>query len=227
MKKIFKMKTCLLLLFLVLASAQIILGADTMTYTLPKLPYAYDALEPHIDAQTLEIHHTKHHQSYVDGLNKTEEALAKARANDDYALIKHYERELAFHGSGHILHTLYWENLAPAPSAKPEGALADRIDKDFGSYDAFKSQFTEAAAAVEGSGWAILTWNPTLDKLVILQCEKHQNLTQWDADPLLIVDVWEHAYYLKYQNKRPEYLENIWNIINWNAVSKRYDEAVK
>lgn len=197
-----------------------------MTYTLPKLPYDYKALEPHIDEQTLRVHHDKHHQSYVDGLNKAEQKLKDAREKNDFAAIKDLERELAFHGSGHILHTLYWENLIPNPSSdKPCGNICAQIDKDFGSYNAFKAQFTAAANAVEGSGWAILAFNPIFNKLVILQSEKHQNLTQWGVLPLLIVDVWEHAYYLKYQNRRADYMNAIWNVINWEKVEERFNKC--
>ncbi|WBW97451.1 superoxide dismutase [Oceanirhabdus sp. W0125-5] len=198
-----------------------------MPYTLPKLPYDYNALEPHMDEETLRIHHDKHHQSYVDGLNKAMEALDKARKNSDFAMIKHYERELAFHGSGHILHTLFWENLTPAGKDKPNGDLLKQIEKDFGSYEAFKAQFTQAAIAVEGSGWVILVYHPMLCRLDILQCEKHQNLTVWGSQPILILDVWEHAYYLKHQNKRPEYIQDFWKICNWDKAEARFTHCCK
>ncbi len=198
-----------------------------MQYTLPKLPYDYDALEPHMDEETLRIHHDKHHKGYVDGLNKAAEALEKSRKDNDFAMIKHYERELAFNGSGHILHTLFWENLAPNAKDKPCGELLTQIEKDFGSYDAFKTQFTKAAAAVEGSGWTILAYHPMLCRLDILQCEKHQNLTLWGCQPILILDVWEHAYYLKHQNKRPDYIEAFWKICNWDKVEARFVHCCK
>lgn len=198
-----------------------------MQYTLPKLPYEYDALEPYLDQETLKIHHDKHHKGYVDGLNKAMEALNKARENNDFSLIKHYERELAFNGSGHILHTLYWENMCPDPKKKPSGDLMKQIEKDFGSYENFKTQFTKAAAAVEGSGWAILAYHPLLCRLDILQCEKHQNLTVWMCQPILILDVWEHAYYIKYQNKRADFIEAFWNICNWEKVEARFDHCCK
>ena len=196
-----------------------------MAHTLQPLPYDYDALEPHYDGQTLRIHHDAHHKAYVDGLNSAEVKIAEAREKGDFALIKHWERELAFHGSGHILHTLFWESMSPGGGGEATGAVSERIKKDFGSYEAFKKQFSSAAVAVEGSGWALLCWNPLFEKLEILTAEKHQNLTQWGVVPLLALDLWEHAYYLKYQNKRVAWVEAWWNIVNWNNVNKLYNMA--
>jgi Fe-Mn family superoxide dismutase len=191
------------------------------------LPYAYDALEPYIDEQTMRLHHDIHHQGYVNGLNKAEEKLAEARQNGDFGLVKHWSREAAFNGSGHLLHSIFWPNMIAASEAKaqPDGALAAAIARDFGSFDAFKAQFIAASGAVEGSGWGILAYRPDDDALIILQAEKHQNLTQWGVIPLLVLDVWEHAYYLKYQNKRAEYVKNFFNIINWDDVAERYEQA--
>ena len=191
-----------------------------MTHVLPNLPYSYDALEPYYDKETVKLHHDIHHKSYVDGLNNAESKLKESREKADFTTIKHWERELAFHGSGHILHTLFWENMKPGGGESATGALLLCLDKEFGSFDIFKKQFTAAAVAVEGSGWAVLCWNKFFDKPVILQVEKHQNLTQWGVVPLLIVDVWEHAYYLKYQNKRAAFLEAWWNLVNWEDVNK-------
>jgi Fe-Mn family superoxide dismutase len=196
-----------------------------MPHELPPLPYAYDALEPYYDEQTVRLHHDKHHAAYVAGLNKAEEQLAAARAAGDYALIKHWERELAFHGSGHLLHTLFWENMTPGGGGEPDGELAAQITQDFGSFEAFKAQFSAAANAVEGSGWGLLGWLPAFGKLVVLQVEKHQDLTLWGVVPLLIVDVWEHAYYLKYQNRRAEWVSNWWNLVNWPDVARRFAAA--
>lgn len=198
-----------------------------MPHELPPLPYAYNALEPVIDEETLRLHHDKHHQSYVSGLNKAEEELAKARQSGDYSLIKHWEKNAAFHGSGHILHTLFWENLTPKSQAKakPSGHLAEAIERDFGSFDAFKAQFTAATIEVEGSGWGVLAYRPMDGKLVVLQAEKHQNLTQWGAQPLLVFDVWEHAYYLKYKNARADFVKALWDIVNWDVVGERYCRA--
>lgn len=193
-----------------------------MAYVLPELPYAYNALEPHYDEQTVRIHHDLHHKAYVDGLNNALTKLDDARNQGDFALIKHWEKELAFHGSGHILHTLFWENLTPQSSGSPSEDLLDQINMDFGSLESFKKQFGSAAAAVEGSGWAVLAWQPQLGKLLVLQVEKHQDLTVWGAVPLLILDVWEHAYYLKYQNRRAEWIAAWWNIVNWDVVKQRF-----
>jgi Fe-Mn family superoxide dismutase len=196
-------------------------------YELPPLPYAYDALEPHIDEQTMRLHHDKHHLSYVNGLNTALEKLAAAREAGDYALVKHWSREAAFHGSGHLLHSIFWPNMAPPGSgpAEPEGDLAAQIAKDFGSFEAFKAHFSAAAGAVEGSGWALLVWEPNAGQLEVLTAEKHQNLTQWGVVPLLVLDVWEHAYYLKYQNNRAAYVTAWWNVVNWADVAERFAAA--
>jgi Fe-Mn family superoxide dismutase len=196
-----------------------------MPYELPPLTYDYNALEPHIDEQTMKLHHDIHHKSYVDGLNKAESKLAEARKSGDFALAKHWSRELAFHGSGHFMHSIFWTNMGPKGGGEPSGALADQIKKDFGSFDAFKKQFSAASAQVEGSGWGLLCWEPIGGRLQILQAEKHQDLTQQGVTPLLVIDVWEHAYYLKYQNKRPAYVEAWWNVVNWDDVSKRFKDA--
>lgn len=196
-----------------------------MIYQLPELPYAYDALEPHYDEQTLRLHHGAHHKGYVDGLNKAVAKLARARETDDYALIKHWERELAFHGAGHVLHCLFWENMTPQGGGEPQGALAQQIAKDFGSFTAFRKHFSAATAAVEGSGWGILAFNPHSSQLEIMTAEKHQDLSIWGVTPLLVCDVWEHAYYLKYQNRRPAWIEAWWNLINWRDVEKKLAQA--
>lgn len=198
-----------------------------MAHQLPDLPYAYDALEPYIDEQTMRLHHDIHHAGYVNGLNNAEAKLEQARAAGDFALIKHWSREAAFHGSGHLLHSIFWPNMIAASEAKaaPDGALAKAIERSFGSFDAFKAQFVAASNAVEGSGWGILAYRPADDSLVILTAEKHQNLTQWGVIPLLVLDVWEHAYYLKYQNRRGEYVSNFFNIINWSDVATRFEKA--
>lgn len=194
-------------------------------HTLPPLPYPYDALEPHIDEKTMRLHHDKHHKSYVDGLNQAEKKLEEARKTNDFALVKHWSRELAFHGAGHYLHTLFWTTMSPRGGGMPGGAIAGQIQRDFGSFDAFKKHFSEAADKVEGSGWAILVWAPRAGHLEILQAEKHQNLSQWDVIPLLPLDVWEHAYYLKHQNERRKYIDDWWNVVNWPAVDRRFAYA--
>ncbi|PFG12579.1 superoxide dismutase [Bacillus sp. es.036] len=193
-------------------------------HTLPPLPYKYNALEPAISSRIMELHHDIHHKSYVDGLNKAELALQEARKNNDFDLIKHWERELAFNGAGHYLHTLFWSVMSPK-GGEPDSELLSEIQKSFGSFNQFKQQYTNAANKVEGSGWAILVWSPVSRRLEILQAEKHQNLSQWDIVPLLAIDVWEHAYYLQYENKRKQYIENWWSIVNWNEVNKRFAKA--
>lgn len=196
-------------------------------HQLPPLPYAYDALEPHISREIMRLHHDKHHKSYVDGLNKAEKEMEKARKTNDFQLIKHWEREAAFHGAGHYLHTIFWTIMSPTGGGKPTGHLAKMIDLSFGSFEHFKNHFTQAAKNVEAVGWAILVWVPRTKRLEILQAEKHQNLSQWDVIPLLVLDVWEHAYYLQYKNERENYIKNWWNVVNWNEVSNRFNEAKK
>jgi superoxide dismutase, Fe-Mn family len=196
-------------------------------HVLPPLPYAYDALEPYISQEIMKLHHTKHHQSYVDGLNKAEKMMQKAREANDYDILKHWEREAAFHGSGHYLHTIFWNNMTPNGGGQPRGELLQQINKDFGSFEKFKKHLTEAADKVEGVGWALLVWSPRSRRLEILQTEKHQLMTQWDTIPLLVLDVWEHAYYLQYKNNRADYIKNWWNIVNWRDVEQRFQEASK
>jgi Fe-Mn family superoxide dismutase len=195
-----------------------------MPHELAPLPYAYDALEPHIDEQTMKLHHDIHHAGYVKGFNAAEQKLAEAREANDFALVKHWERELAFHGSGHFLHDLYWKIMGPDGGGRPEGKLLAQIEKDFGSYEGFEAQFKAASAAVEGSGWGLLVKNWFTGQLEVLTAEKHQDLTQWVVEPLMVVDVWEHAYYLKFQNKRPAYIDSFMNVINWREVERRFDK---
>lgn len=191
-------------------------------HRLPPLPYAYQALEPVIGAETLRIHHDKHHKAYVEGLNAAEIALVEARRKNDDPYIKYWENELAFQGSGHILHSIYWTVMAPLQmGGQPGPHTMYQINCYFGSFAAFKKQFIDATEKVEGSGWGILIWQPAWNRLEILQAEKHQNLTQWSGIPILVCDVWEHAYYLDYQNKRRNYIDSWWELINWPEVEKR------
>ena len=198
-------------------------------YTLPELPYAYNALEPHLDAQTMEIHHSKHHAGYVKGLNTALAKLAEIRAGSgDTSLIKHWSRELSFHGSGHVNHSIFWVTMAPKSSgggAEPTGVLADAIARDFGSFAAFAAHFRSAANAVEGSGWAWLVHEPTANRLLVLQGEKQQDMMMTGVTPLMGVDVWEHAYYLRYQNRRAEYVDAFMNVINWPRVARHLEIA--
>jgi Fe-Mn family superoxide dismutase len=199
-----------------------------MPHELPPLPYGYDALEPYYDEQTLRLHHDIHHAGYVKGLNAAEEKLASLLKAGDYAAIKPVAKELAFHGSGHILHSLFWSNMKPKGGGEPTGDLLQAINEAFGDFAAFKAMFLALTNAVEGSGWGILAYRKADDALVALQAEKHENLTQWGVQPILALDVWEHAYYLKYQNKRPEWTKAFMdNLVNWEAVAKHFAEAKK
>ena len=192
--------------------------SESDAYTLPPLPYAYDALEPSIDAETMRLHHDIHFAGYTKGLNQALEKLAAARAEDDYSLIAHWEHQLAFHGAGYVLHTVFFENMAPAGSTHPSADLKKILAAHFESFEAFKKHFSAAAQKVQGSGWGILGFQPLGRRLIVLQAEKHQNLTQWGVIPLLALDVWEHAYYLKYQNRRGDYIQNWWNVVDWDKL---------
>lgn len=198
-------------------------------YVLPPLPYAPEALEPHIDAETMKIHHGKHHAAYVAGFNKAIKELARIRDGQlEPHLVKYYSRELAFHGSGHVNHTLFWLTMGSAKDgggAPPTGALASAIERDFGGYEKFVAHFKEAAKQVEGSGWAWLVYHKLADKLLVMQGEKQQDMTIWGVTPILGCDVWEHAYYLKYKNVRADYVNAFMNVINWNKVAEFYERA--
>jgi superoxide dismutase, Fe-Mn family len=193
-------------------------------YRLPDLPYAYDALEPHISAEILTLHHDKHHAAYVTGANTALEKLAAARENKDFATITKLEKDLAFHLSGHVLHTLFWQNLSPNGGA-PEGALLDQIEADFGGIDGFKAHLLEAANTVQGSGWAALSWEPLAKRLIISQVYDHQNNVGTGTLPILVVDAWEHAWYLQYKNVKADFFDAVWNVINWPDVAAKLELA--
>ncbi|HOS81171.1 MAG TPA: superoxide dismutase [Methanolinea sp.] len=199
-------------------------------YTLPALPYDYRDLAPSISEEQLRIHHTKHHQGYVNGANAVFEKLEKARKEGSDPDQKAVAKELSFHIGGFLLHVLYWENLAPAGKGgggSPGGDLAKQIDKDFGSFERFKKEFIAATNSVEGSGWGALSYCKKTGRLLVMQIEKH-NVNVFPGFPLLlVVDAWEHAYYIDYKNDRAKYLENIWNIINWKTVGSRFESAKK
>ncbi|WP_323171817.1 superoxide dismutase [Natrialba sp. PRR66] len=192
-------------------------------YRLPELPYAYDALEPHIDARIMELHHDKHHQSYVDSANAAVEELEEMRANEDFEGIRSTKRDLSFNLSGHVNHTVFWASMSPDGGGTPDGALATAIENQFGSFEAFQAEFTAAATAVEGAGWAMLFYEPLADALVIGQVEDQNELAHQGATPLLPLDVWEHAYYLQYENDREAYVDAWWNVVDWTAVGQRYE----
>lgn len=189
-----------------------------------ELAYPTNALEPYYSQETLEIHYNTLYKGYVDNTNKTQEKLKIARRKGDFENIKCLEKDLTFFGSGAILHEYFFENMGIAIPTTPDNLLMEQIIKDFGSYDIFKKQFTESAKTVEASGWNLLVWIPRFRKLEIIQCEKHQNLTLWSCIPLLVVDMWEHSYFLQYKANRGQYIEALWNILNWNIVNQRFKE---
>jgi Fe-Mn family superoxide dismutase len=193
-----------------------------MPYTLPDLPYDYSALEPHYAAKVLELHHDKHHAAYVKGANTTLEKLAEARAKEDYAAINQLQKSLAFHLSGHILHSLMWKNLAPKSGGQPDGELAAAVNEAFSSFAAMQHQMNEAAKNIQGSGWSTLAWEPMGRRLVVEQVHDHQGNIGNGTVPLLVLDMWEHAYYLQYQNVKDEWVKAFWNIVNWPDVAQRF-----
>jgi len=195
-------------------------------YTLPKLSYGYKDLEPHISEEQLKIHHQKHHQAYVNGANAIFEKLDKVRKDDIDLDIKSTLKALSFNIGGHTLHSLFWGNLAPAGKGgeRPGGLIGDSIEKEFGSIDKFKKEFSQAAASVEGSGWAALTLCRKTDRPIIMQIEKHNTNIYPMFTILMVLDVWEHAYYLDYKNERGKFVNAFWNIVNWNEVNKRLEK---
>ena len=193
-------------------------------YQLPPLPYEYDALEPAYDEQTLRIHHDKHHAGYVKGLNTTLATLQSAREGGDFAWIEALSRNLAFNGSGHVLHTLFWNSMSPTQADMPD-SLARAMEQSFGSVENGRNQFAAATKAVMGSGWGVLVHEPIADRVLVLQAGKHQNLSMWNTTPLLCCDVWEHAYYLQYQNNRGRWVDNFMRIANWPLAAARLAQA--
>lgn len=196
-------------------------------YVLPDLSYDYGALEPHISARIMQLHHDKHHKGYVDGANKACETLEEARRAGDFSKTAALERALAFNLSGHVLHSLFWQNLAPNGGGKPTGDLAKAIDRDFGGFDSFKKQLVAAAQTNMGSGWGVLMWDPLSARLLTAQIHDHQSDTLMGSLPIMVLDAWEHAYYLQYQNEKAKYFEAIWNVWNWSDIAARFAEAQK
>ncbi|MCP8616743.1 superoxide dismutase [Salirhabdus salicampi] len=194
-------------------------------HKLPPLPYAYNALEPYIAEEIMRLHHDEHHKSYVEGLNRAEKMIEKWSKSQNEHMLKHWMREQSFNGSGHFLHTIFWENMSPKGGGEPEGKLLQQIKKDFGSYTKFKKLFTSAAKSVEGPGWALLLWEIPSRKLVIQMTEKHNMYALWNTVPLLVLDVWEHAYYLQYKTDKGQYIDNWWNVVNWKDVASRYSRV--
>ena len=190
------------------------------------LPYNTDHLEPYMDEETLHLHHTFHHGGAVKGANKDIEMIKNVMNSGDLTLADHWTKKLSFHLSSHILHSIFWTNLANKKS-QPTGDLLKRIEKDFGSTNKMQGMIAKISKSIEGSGWGILAYQPYSDNLVVLQCENHQKLTVWGAIPLLVIDVWEHAYYLKYKNRRGDFVDALMNIVNWDNVAQRYDIALR
>jgi Fe-Mn family superoxide dismutase len=196
-----------------------------LKYELPELPYDYSALEPHYSAQVLELHHDKHHKAYVDGANTTFEKLGEARESGNFATINQLEKNMAFHLSGHVLHSLLWNNMSPDGGGEPEGELAAAVKESFGSFDALRSQMSEAANNVQGSGWAALSWEPLSGRLIVEQVYDHQGNVGQGGPPLLALDMWEHAFYLQYKNVKKDWVDAFWNIVNWPDVAERFERV--
>ena len=194
-------------------------------YTLPDLPYDYGALEPHVSGKIMQLHHDKHHRAYVTGANTALDALAEARARDDFSRTAALERSLAFNVSGHVLHSLFWQNLAPRAGGEPTGALADQIARDFGGFSRFRAELNSAAATIMGSGWAALTWDPLSKRLLTAQIHDHQNEITQGGVPILVLDAWEHAYYLQYGPEKKTYFDAIWNVWNWADAGRRFESV--
>ncbi len=196
-------------------------------YVLPELTYDYGALEPHISGKIMELHHKKHHAAYVTNANNALDALQEVRTKGDFSRVAPLERVLAFNLSGHVMHSLFWRNLAPKAGGMPEGDLAKAIEADFGNFDAFKKQFTEAANTVLGSGWAALVWEPLAQRLIVTQIYDHQSNVAQGGTPIMVLDAWEHAWYLQYENRKAEFFAAAWNLWNWKDIAERYQAAKK
>jgi len=197
------------------------------TYTLPDLPYDYSALEPAMSGEILELHHDKHHAAYVKGANDTLDQLAEAREQDAFGGLVGLEKTLAFNLSGHVLHSIFWQNLSPEGGGEPGGALGDAIAAQFGSFGAFRNQLTTATASVQGSGWGVLAWEPVASRLIVTQVYDHHGNVGMGTTPLLVFDAWEHAYYLQYQNEKAKFFDAIWNVWSWDDIAARFERATK
>ncbi|MFN0057339.1 MAG: superoxide dismutase [Planctomycetota bacterium] len=196
-----------------------------MPHTLPKLPYDYKALEPHLDAQTMEIHHSKHHQAYVNNLNAAEDALKDAFAKGDEKAAVKISAALNFNGGGHANHTLFWTILDPKGGGEPTGELKKALDQSFGSFKSFQESFASTTTGIQGSGWGWLCVDPTTKQLMITTTANQDSPVKLGLKPVLGLDVWEHAYYLRYQNRRPDYIKAWWNVVHWQKVGELYQAA--
>jgi Fe-Mn family superoxide dismutase len=200
-------------------------SATRRKYELPALPYGYADLEPAYSRELLELHHDKHHAAYVKGVNEALEGLAHAREKGDWAELNQLQKNLAFHLSGHVLHSLFWRNMSPQSNGTPAGELQKCIERDFGRFEPMRDQMKEAAIAVQGSGWAALSWEPLARRLVVEQIYDHQGNTGIGTVPLLVLDMWEHAYYLQYRNEKKKWVTAFWDIVNWTDVDERYQKV--
>jgi Fe-Mn family superoxide dismutase len=198
-------------------------------YALPQLPYGYDELQPYVSQEQLTLHYQKHHQAYVNSANAILERLDKSRKEGTDLDVKATLKELSFHIGGHLLHSLFWANMVPSGKGggKPTGTLGTALEKEFGSFDRFKKEFSQAATSVEGSGWAALSFCRQTNRPIIMQIEKHNTNVYPMFAILMVIDVWEHAYYLDYKNERAKFVDAFWNIVNWDEVSKRLEKILK
>ena len=198
---------------------------DSEIYSLPDLAYDPGALEPHISGRIMELHHDKHHAAYVKGANAALAKLDEQREKGDFTTISMLEKNLAFNVSGHVLHSVFWTNLSPDGGGQPTGDLAKLVDETFGGFPTFRQQMTEAASTIQGSGWALASWEPVAGRLVVQQVHDHQGNHGQGTVPLFAIDAWEHAFYLQYENRKAEYLEAIWSVVNWADVLERLSQA--
>ena len=196
-------------------------------YELPELDYAYDALEPRISGEIMELHHSKHHANYVNGANAALEKLAAARKSGDFAAVTGLSKDLAFNLGGHTNHSLFWKLLSPNGGGQPTGELAEAIERDFGSFEKFQAHFNAAALGLQGSGWAVLGYDTIAERLVIEQMTDQQGNLSINLKPVLLLDMWEHAFYLQYKNVKADYVEAWWNVVNWDDVNERFAAASK
>ena len=199
--------------------------ASAPKYALPDLGFDYGALEPHVSGKIMELHHDKHHATYVKNANETFDALAEARAKGDFTKIAALEHKLAFNVSGHVLHSIFWRNLTPDGGDEPTGPLADAIKRDFGSFETFKKQLNATASTIMGSGWAALAFDPIAKRLLTTQIHDHQGEIVQGGVPILVLDAWEHAYYLQYQTDKAKFFDAVWNLWNWDDVAQRFAAA--
>lgn len=194
-------------------------------YTLPELQFDHGALDPYISGRIMELHHDEHHAAYVKNANLALEQLEEVRSKEAYAQIPFLERALAFNLSGHVLHSIFWQCLVPKGGGRPTGDLARQIERDFASFDAFKKHMIEVAASIMGSGWSALVWEPIGERLLVTQIHDHQSNLAQAGIPIMVIDAWEHAYYLQYEHRKTEYFDAIWNVWNWPDIATRFDAA--